>query len=124
MDPPLPSRTQSWAVRSAETSWGAWMTYRTSPSPWKMMPSAPSTCPGYQSSSTGSGSDSSNIFDALTPASSPSSGTFGAVGGQEEFASISLNLECRVCAGPRVGGTTTGCTPAKAARASSGGPSG
>ncbi|XP_064174879.1 peroxisome proliferator-activated receptor alpha-like [Anguilla rostrata] len=54
--------------------------------------------PGYQSSSFGSGSDSSNLFDAPTPASSPSSGIFGAVGGQEEVTSTSLNLECRVCA--------------------------
>ncbi|KAJ8249813.1 hypothetical protein COCON_G00230290 [Conger conger] len=52
--------------------------------------------PGYQSSSTGS--DSSHIFDALTPASSPSSGIFGAVGPQEELGSPSLSLECRVCA--------------------------
>ena len=36
--------------------------------------------------------------DALTPASSPSSGIFGAVGGQEESGSPSLSLECRVCA--------------------------
>lgn len=37
-------------------------------------------------------------IDALTPASSPSSGVCGAVAGQEEFNSASLNLECRVCA--------------------------
>lgn len=37
-------------------------------------------------------------IDALTPASSPSSGVCGAIAGQEEFTSASLNLECRVCA--------------------------
>lgn len=37
-------------------------------------------------------------IDALTPASSPSSGVCGVVAGQEEFSSASLNLECRVCA--------------------------
>ncbi|XP_063052738.1 peroxisome proliferator-activated receptor alpha b isoform X2 [Engraulis encrasicolus] len=54
--------------------------------------------PEYQSSSLGSGSESSTMLDALTPASSPSSGVFGAGVGQEEFSSTSLNLECRVCA--------------------------
>ncbi|XP_012697941.2 peroxisome proliferator-activated receptor alpha b [Clupea harengus] len=54
--------------------------------------------PEYQSSSLGSGSESSTMLDALTPASSPSSGVYGAVPGQEEFSSTSLNLECRVCA--------------------------
>uniref|UniRef100_A0A8C7F2M1 Peroxisome proliferator-activated receptor alpha n=2 Tax=Oncorhynchus TaxID=8016 RepID=A0A8C7F2M1_ONCKI len=55
--------------------------------------------PEYQSqSSNGSGSEGSTILDALTPASSPSSGVYGAVAGQEEFSSTSLNLECRVCA--------------------------
>ncbi|KAK6309170.1 peroxisome proliferator-activated receptor alpha [Coregonus clupeaformis] len=55
--------------------------------------------PEYQSqSSNGSGSEGSTILDALTPASSPSSGVYGAIAGQEEFSSTSLNLECRVCA--------------------------
>ncbi|XP_036376385.1 peroxisome proliferator-activated receptor alpha-like isoform X1 [Megalops cyprinoides] len=54
--------------------------------------------PEYQSSGTGSGSESSTVFDVLTPASSPSSGIFGAAVGQEEFGSTSLSLECRVCA--------------------------
>ncbi|KAG5274050.1 hypothetical protein AALO_G00158600 [Alosa alosa] len=54
--------------------------------------------PEYQSSSLGSGSESSTMLDALTPASSPSSGVYGTVPGQEEFSSTSLNLECRVCA--------------------------
>ncbi|KAJ8245638.1 hypothetical protein GJAV_G00272880 [Gymnothorax javanicus] len=58
---------------------------------------------GYHSSSTGSGSDSSNIFDALTPASSPSSGIFGPAGPQEEFSCPSLSVECRVC-GDRASG--------------------
>ncbi|CAB1331505.1 unnamed protein product [Coregonus sp. 'balchen'] len=52
--------------------------------------------PEYQSqSSNGSGSEGSTILDALTPASSPSSGVYGAIAGQEEFSSTSLNLECR-----------------------------
>ncbi|CDQ83536.1 unnamed protein product [Oncorhynchus mykiss] len=55
--------------------------------------------PEYQSQSSNcSGSEGSTILDALTPASSPSSGVYGAVAGQEEFSSTSLNLECRVCA--------------------------
>ncbi|KAL6474514.1 hypothetical protein MHYP_G00180750 [Metynnis hypsauchen] len=54
--------------------------------------------PEYQSSSMCSSSESSTVIDALTPASSPSSGVCGAGAGQEEFTSASLNLECRVCA--------------------------
>ncbi|KPP74679.1 peroxisome proliferator-activated receptor alpha-like [Scleropages formosus] len=54
--------------------------------------------PEYQSSGTGSGSESSTLLDGLTPASSPSSGVFGAVAVQEEYSSASLTLECRVCA--------------------------
>ncbi|KAL4612780.1 peroxisome proliferator-activated receptor alpha-like [Arapaima gigas] len=54
--------------------------------------------PEYQSSGTGSGSESSTILDGLTPASSPSSGVFGVAAVQEDFSSGSLTLECRVCA--------------------------
>ncbi|XP_055047757.2 peroxisome proliferator-activated receptor alpha b [Misgurnus anguillicaudatus] len=50
-----------------------------------------------QSSGLGSGSESSTVLDALTPASSPSSGVYGGPAGQDEFTSGSLNLECRVC---------------------------
>ncbi|XP_060743449.1 peroxisome proliferator-activated receptor alpha b isoform X1 [Tachysurus vachellii] len=53
----------------------------------------------YRSSGLCSSSESSAVpVDALTPASSPSSGVGGAVAGQEELNSASLNLECRVCA--------------------------
>ncbi|TSK13431.1 Peroxisome proliferator-activated receptor alpha [Bagarius yarrelli] len=52
----------------------------------------------YHSSGLCSSSESSTVPDALTPASSPSSGVSGVVAGQEEFTSASLNLECRVCA--------------------------
>ncbi|XP_009295973.2 peroxisome proliferator-activated receptor alpha b isoform X1 [Danio rerio] len=48
-------------------------------------------------SGLGSGSESSTVLDALTPASSPSSGVYGCPVGQDEFTSTSLNLECRVC---------------------------
>ncbi|KAK1789715.1 hypothetical protein P4O66_015610 [Electrophorus voltai] len=54
--------------------------------------------PGSRSSGLCSSSESSTVLDALTPASSPSSGVCGAIAGQEEFTSSSLNLECRVCA--------------------------
>lgn len=54
--------------------------------------------PEYHSSSLGSGSESSTLLDPLTPASSPSSGVYGAAPGQEELSATSLNLECRVCA--------------------------
>ncbi|KAK0131641.1 Peroxisome proliferator-activated receptor alpha [Merluccius polli] len=61
----------------------------------------------YPSSSNGSGSEGSTVLDALTPASSPSSGVYSmAPAGQEEVsspASSSLNLECRVC-GDRASG--------------------
>ncbi|XP_059402084.1 peroxisome proliferator-activated receptor alpha-like [Carassius carassius] len=50
-----------------------------------------------QSSGLGSGSESSTALDALTPASSPSSGGYGGPAGQDEFTSTSLTLECRVC---------------------------
>ncbi|XP_071780574.2 peroxisome proliferator-activated receptor alpha a [Centroberyx gerrardi] len=50
--------------------------------------------PEYQS--TGSGSESSITLDTLTPASSPSSGVFGAAPGPKE-SSGPLSLECRVC---------------------------
>ncbi|TRY76043.1 hypothetical protein DNTS_031952 [Danionella cerebrum] len=50
-----------------------------------------------QSSGLGSGSDSSTVLDALTPASSPSSGVYGGLASSDEFPSCSLSLECRVC---------------------------
>uniref|UniRef100_A0A8C7R5M5 Peroxisome proliferator-activated receptor alpha n=2 Tax=Oncorhynchus mykiss TaxID=8022 RepID=A0A8C7R5M5_ONCMY len=53
--------------------------------------------PEYLSQSS-NGSEGSTVLDALTPASSPSSGGYGAAAGLEEFSSTSLNLECRVCA--------------------------
>ncbi|MBN3311078.1 PPARA protein, partial [Amia calva] len=59
--------------------------------------------PEYQSSGNGSGSEGSTVLDALTPASSPSSGVFGVVPGQDELSSGALNLECRVC-GDRASG--------------------
>ncbi|KAM3859202.1 peroxisome proliferator-activated receptor alpha a [Diretmus argenteus] len=46
--------------------------------------------------STGSGSQSPITLDTLTPASSPSSGVYGAAPGPEESFSP-LTLECRVC---------------------------
>nr|XP_057930669.1 peroxisome proliferator-activated receptor alpha b [Doryrhamphus excisus]XP_057930670.1 peroxisome proliferator-activated receptor alpha b [Doryrhamphus excisus]XP_057930671.1 peroxisome proliferator-activated receptor alpha b [Doryrhamphus excisus] len=55
--------------------------------------------PEYQSSSNGS--ESSTIFDTLTPASSPSSVVYSVAAGQEDISSSSsslLSLECRVCA--------------------------
>ncbi|XP_051916738.1 peroxisome proliferator-activated receptor alpha b [Hippocampus zosterae] len=59
--------------------------------------------PEYHSSSNGS--DGSTVFDALTPASSPSSSVaYGVTASQEDFSpspsssSSSLTLECRVCA--------------------------
>ncbi|CAL8375887.1 unnamed protein product [Arctogadus glacialis] len=59
----------------------------------------------YPSSSTGSGSEGSTALDALTPASSPSSGVYSAPAGPEEVSSqaSALNLECRVC-GDRASG--------------------
>ncbi|XP_028304705.1 peroxisome proliferator-activated receptor alpha b [Gouania willdenowi] len=60
-------------------------------------PLDPFDVPEYQSSSNGS--EASTVFDALTPASSPSSGAYGLGANQEEFSSSSLlSLECRVCA--------------------------
>ncbi|XP_023696263.1 peroxisome proliferator-activated receptor alpha-like isoform X2 [Paramormyrops kingsleyae] len=54
--------------------------------------------PVCQSSSKGSGAESSTTVDSLTPASSPSSGIFGAVVGQERLPFTPLSLECQVCA--------------------------
>ncbi|KAJ3596991.1 hypothetical protein NHX12_003391 [Muraenolepis orangiensis] len=69
--------------------------------------SSHSARPEYPSSSNGSGSEGSTVLDALTPASSPSSGVYStAPVGQEEVSpppSSSLNLECRVC-GDRASG--------------------
>ncbi|KAM4615325.1 peroxisome proliferator-activated receptor alpha-like isoform 1-T1 [Polymixia lowei] len=50
--------------------------------------------PEYQI--TGPGSENSIALDTLTPASSPSSGVYGAVPGPEESSSP-LTLECKVC---------------------------
>ncbi|XP_027007010.1 peroxisome proliferator-activated receptor alpha a isoform X2 [Tachysurus fulvidraco] len=52
--------------------------------------------PDIQESSTSS--NSSATLDVLSPASSPSSATCGAVTGQDEINPSTLNLECRVCA--------------------------
>ncbi|XP_061533946.1 peroxisome proliferator-activated receptor alpha b [Phycodurus eques] len=61
---------------------------------------SPYDAPEYQSSSNGS--EGSTVFDALTPASSPSSSVvYGVAAGQEDISSSpssSLSLECRVCA--------------------------
>ncbi|KAI1883381.1 hypothetical protein AGOR_G00230840 [Albula goreensis] len=54
--------------------------------------------PEYHSSSNGSGSEGSTVLDALTPASSPSSGVCVSLPGQEDLPSGPLTLECRVCA--------------------------